>query len=101
MVSCSRQVFLNEAWAHVHVELYQRAIADVLEAVDLARLDDEDVARARLELVAVHDPASAPFLNELDLVIGMTMRTWAAPRSAIEQEYRNAHVSTLGADELV
>jgi hypothetical protein len=40
----------------VHIELDQRTVADAREAVDLTSLDHEDVAGARLELLAVHDP---------------------------------------------
>jgi hypothetical protein len=39
------------------VELHERRFAGVLEAVDLARLDHEDVASARFELLTVDDPS--------------------------------------------
>jgi hypothetical protein len=45
------QVFLDEARAQVHVDLDQRLIADALEPVHLARLDDEEIATS---------PRSAP-----------------------------------------
>src|SRR5690606_27943091 len=60
----SRQVLLDERRAQVHVELDQRPVPDAPEAVHLARLDDEDVARAGLELLAVHRPQAAALLDE-------------------------------------
>ena len=50
------QVFLNEAWTEVHVELDQWRIADRFEAVNLARLNDKDVASAALKGPAVYRP---------------------------------------------
>jgi hypothetical protein len=47
------------------VELYQRRIADRLEAVDLAGLDDKDVSSAALEGLAVDCPRSTALAGEL------------------------------------
>jgi hypothetical protein len=40
---------LDETWTQVDLKLYERRIANRLEAVDLARLDDKDVPSAALE----------------------------------------------------
>src|SRR5206468_1911092 len=94
------EVFLDESWTDVHVELHQRRVADVLEAMDLAGLDHEDVAGARLELLAIDDPQSATFLDELDLVVGMSMRSGAGAGLAAKQKNRHADVSVIDADEV-
>src|SRR5690606_36956366 len=48
------EVLLNEPRAEVDVQLDERAVADAAEAVDLARLDHEDVAGFGLELLPFH-----------------------------------------------
>src|SRR3982751_5479440 len=68
------EVLLDELRAEVHVQLHERAVADALEAVDLAGFDHEDIACARFELSPVDHPASAALLDELHLVVRMTMR---------------------------
>ncbi len=68
------EVLLDEAGTKVHIELYQRRVADHFEAVDLARLDDEDVSGTALERLTIHRPDSTTFADELDLIIGMPMR---------------------------
>ena len=83
------------------VELDERLVADALEAVHLAGLDDEDVAGAGLELLAVHRPASATRLDELDLVIRMAVRTGPLAGGTVEQEDGDGDVALVGADELV
>ena len=54
-----RQILLDEPRAEVDVELDEGTLADAAEAVDLAGLDDENVAGARFELFAVDGPESA------------------------------------------
>jgi hypothetical protein len=74
------------------IELHERCFASVLEAVDLASLDHEDVASARFELLTVDDPPPMAFLNELNLVVWMAMRSGPAPGSP---QNRNADTFTL------
>jgi len=85
----------------VDVELYQRRIANRLEAVDLAGLDDKDVSSTALERVAVDRPRSTALTDELDLVIRMPMRTRSRAGLAIEQEHRNSGVALLSTDKLI
>jgi hypothetical protein len=85
----------------VDIELYQRRIANRLEAVDPARLDDKDVSRAALEGPAVDRPHPAAFANELDLVIRMAMRTRSGPALPMEQKHRNTGVTLLRSDKLM
>jgi hypothetical protein len=94
------QVLLDESRAEVDVELNERFVADALEAVHLAGLDDEHVAGARLELLSVHRPASATGLDELDLVVWMAVRAGPLAGEAVEEEDRDGDVTVLGADEL-
>ena len=75
------QVLLNETRTEVDIQLNERLVADALEAVNLASLDDENVARAGLELLAIHCLQAATSLNELDLVVRMPMRSWSATRA--------------------
>jgi hypothetical protein len=63
----------------MHVYLDERLVTDAAEAVDLARLDHENVPGAGLELLPVHDIETAAFPEELDLVVGVTVR--AGPTS--------------------
>src|SRR4051812_17805290 len=56
--SMLRQVLLNEARAEMDVQLDQRFRSNAFKAVDLARLDHQDVTRAGLEFLPVHDPAA-------------------------------------------
>ena len=95
------QVLLDEARIQVNVDLHQRRITDRLEAMDLTGLDDKDISRAALEGLAVYGPHSPAFTDELDLVIGMPVRT--RPRSGLpmEQEHRNTSVALLSSDKLV
>ena len=79
----------------------QCRIADRLEAMDLAGLDDENVSSLALESLAVHRPHSLSLTDELNLVVGMTMRTRSRPGLAMEQEHGNAGVTLLCSDELM
>jgi hypothetical protein len=85
----------------VHVYLDQRLVSDALKAVDLAGLDHQDVSRARLELLPIHDVATATFSQELDLVVGMTMGAGPAAGERPEQEDRDVDVALVRSDELV
>src|SRR3954463_6429742 len=95
------EVLLYEPRAEVHVELDERAVSDALEAVHLAGLDHQDVAGASLELPPVDDPASATLLDELDLIVGMPMRSRAGARLAVEEKHRHVDGAVIGADEVV
>src|SRR5271165_548028 len=95
------QIFLDEAGAWVDIELYERGIAEGFEAVNLAGLDDENVAGAALEGLAVDGPDAAAFADELDLVVGMTMRARSGAGFAVEEEDGNRGVAVLGADKLM
>src|SRR5689334_14290512 len=70
-ISITREVLLNEARAQVHVELNEGLVADARERVDLAGLDDEDVPRSGLELLAVDGVSAATGLHELHFIIWM------------------------------
>jgi hypothetical protein len=83
------------------VHLHERTIANALEAVDLARLDDQDVARPCLELLAVHYIQPTPFSDELNLVIRMAVWARTASWQPVEQEHGNANVALCGPDEMM
>src|SRR5215831_5635855 len=85
----------------MHVQLYQRGIANRLEAVDLSCLDDKDVSGAAFEGLAVYRPHSATFADELDLVIRMPMRTWSRTGFPMKQEHRNIGIALLSSDKLM
>src|SRR5215471_16982252 len=83
------------------VELHQRFIADRGEAVHLAGFDHEHVSGTRLEGLALDRPTAAASLNELDLVVRMSVRPGAATGVATEQEHGGAYVAVVGAYEPV
>jgi hypothetical protein len=58
----------------MNVHLHERAIPDDFEAVNLARLDDENVPSATFKRLSVHGPHSAAFADELNLIVGMPVR---------------------------
>src|SRR5262245_53984000 len=97
----SLEVFLDEAWTEVHVDLHQRLVADGREAVDLAGLDDDDVAGAPLELAAVHHPSAPARPNELHFVVGMAMRAWPAAGLGVQEKHGDGDVTLIGAHEVV
>jgi hypothetical protein len=92
---------LDEAWTEVHVELYQRRIANRLETMDLTGIDHKDISRAALERFAVYRPHSSPFTDELTLVIRVPVRPRSRTGLAIEQEYRNTGVPLLRSNKLM
>ena len=51
--------------------------------------------------LAVHVPDPVTLLDELNLIIWMAVRSGATSRKSIEQEYGNADVALVGADEVV
>ncbi len=85
----------------MNVHLDQGAIADGLEAVNLAGLDDEDVPSATFKRFSVHGPYAAAFPDKLDLIVGMPMRPRTLSRQPAKQKHADAHVSLLGPDKFV
>jgi hypothetical protein len=85
----------------MHVHLDERAIANALEAVNLSCLDDEDISGASFKGLPIYGPQSAPFPDELDLVVGMTVRPRPPARLGVEQEHGDIYVALVGADELM
>jgi hypothetical protein len=81
------QVLLNEAGAEVDVELYERRIADGLEAVDLTGLDDKNVSGAALECLAVNRPDSFAFADKLDFIVRVTMRTRSRTWLSVKEKH--------------
>jgi hypothetical protein len=83
----------------MHVELDKWCIADAAEAVNLAGFDDQDVAGAGLELLAVYGPEAAAFPHELDFIVRMTMRSGAAARKSAREENGDVHAAMICTDE--
>ncbi len=80
------QVLLNESRTQVNVDLHQRRVADAAKSVDLAGLDDENVAGAGLELLAVDGPEPPPLPEKLDFIVRMAMRAGARPGRALRRK---------------
>jgi len=97
----SRQVFLDETWAEVDVDLNEWLVADAAEAVNLARLHHENVAGACLEFFAVYVPEASAFANDLDFIIRMAMRSWTATGLRAEEKHGDVHVAVFGTHELM
>ena len=95
------EIFLDERRAHMDVELHEWFIADDLEAVHLARFDDEDVTRAGFELYAIYYIMSAAFTDELDFIVGMAVRPRSFAWKAVEKKDGAADIALVGADEVV
>src|SRR6478736_4750218 len=95
------EILLNESGTQVNVELHERLIDDRGEGVYLARLDHEHVAGARLEDLPRHRPAAAARLDELELVVRMTVRPGPSASFAAEEEHGHADVAVVGANEVV
>jgi hypothetical protein len=95
------QVFLNESRAEMHIDLDQRLISDALEAVNLARFDDEDVAGAGLEFLSVDVPDAAAFANELNFIVRMAMWTGSTPGLSAQEKDRDIDIAVVGTDEVM
>lgn len=85
----------------MHVDLHEVRLADRFELVNLTGFDDEDIAGLAFELDAVDLPQSAAFADELDFVVGMTMRSRARAGLAVEEIHTAADVALISTDELV
>jgi hypothetical protein len=70
---------LDEPLVQVDVQLDERSVANVHEGVDLPGLDDENVARAGLTLLAVDGPAAAPSRTNATSSYGWRCRRVARP----------------------
>ena len=95
------QILLNESRTDVNVELQQRLVADVREAVNLACFHDENVACSRFARFAVDDPSSASLLDECDFVVGMPMRSGPAAGRRVDEIHRHRDVALVRTDELM
>src|SRR5262249_49047883 len=82
--SMSGEVLLNKPRAQVDVDFDEWPVADAFEAVDLPRLDHEDVPRGRLEFLAVDHVAPPTLPDELHFVVGMPVRSRTLPRLRAE-----------------
>jgi hypothetical protein len=85
----------------MNVNLDQWRVTNTFEAVDLAGLNDKDIAGAAFEGLAVHRPYAAAFPHELDLVIRMPMRARPRTRLPMEQKHRDSSIALLSPDELM
>jgi len=64
----------------MYIQLDKRRVTDAAEAVNLFRLDDENVTRASFEFLSIDVPETAAFSHELDFIVGMAMRARTTPR---------------------
>jgi len=71
----------------MYVQLDEWRVADAVEAMDLPRLDHENVAGARFEFLPVDGPEAAAFSHKLDFVVGMAMGSGATAGESPEEEY--------------
>src|SRR5262249_43176399 len=76
-------------------------LADRLELVHLARLDDEDVPRGSHQLLAFDLPPPLPLEDDLYLVVGMAVRARPGAGLGAEQADGDADVALVGTDERV
>src|SRR4051794_28388124 len=83
------------------VDLHQRRIADAAKTMNLARLDDEDIAGAGFEFLSVHIPQATALSHDLHFIVRMTMWPRPTPGLCAEKKDRDVHVAVVGADELV
>jgi hypothetical protein len=85
----------------MYVNLDEGRVPNAAEAVDLPGLDDQNVARAGLEVFTVDGPATATLPHELDFVVRMTMGPGTAPGEGAEKEHGDIHVAVIGPDKVV
>jgi hypothetical protein len=69
--------------------------------MDLAGLDDENLTRARFELLAIDGPEATAFPDELNFIVRMAMGARTTPGKGAEEEHGDIHVAVIGPDELV
>ena len=85
----------------MHVELYERNIAEAFEAVHLTGFDDEDVTRASLELDAVDIPVASALADELNLIVRVAVWSRSLSGKAVKEKHGDADIAVIGADEVV
>jgi len=85
----------------MYVNLDERRVTNAAEAVDLPGLDDQNVARAGLEFLAVDGPETATFPHELDFIVRMTMGPGTTPREGAEEEHGDVHIPVISPDKVV
>src|SRR6266516_3775304 len=85
-VSALGQVLLNETRTEMDINLDEGRVADTAEAMDLPRLDDENVASAGFEFLSVDGPEAPTFPDELDFIVRMTMGPGTTPGERAEEE---------------
>jgi hypothetical protein len=95
------QVLLNETRTEVDINLDEWPVANAAESMDLAGLDDQNVARAGLEFLPVDGPETPAFPDELHLIVRMTMRPGAPARQCAEEEDGDVDVAVLCSNEFV
>jgi hypothetical protein len=83
------------------VKLNEGRVPNTAEAVDLSGLDDEYVTCAGFEFFSVDGPETAAFPHELDLIVGMPMRSRATAREGAEKKHGDIHVAVISPDELM
>jgi hypothetical protein len=83
----------------MNVELNQRRVTDAAEFVNLAGLDDEDVARAALELDPIDLPEAPTFPHELNLVVRVAMGARTPSGERAEEESGDVDLAVIGPDE--
>jgi hypothetical protein len=92
---------LNESGTQVDVELYQRGIANGLEAVNFAGFDDEYVTGAAFEGLTIHRPYAATLADKLDLVVRMAMWTRTGTGLTVEEKYGDIRLPLIGPNKLM
>ena len=83
------------------VQLHEWFRTDAFEAVNFAGFDHENVTSATVEFLTVDDPSPASGLNELNFVVGKSMRSWAGAGCTVEQEHGHVDVALLRPHESV
>jgi hypothetical protein len=69
--------------------------------MNLAGLNDENVTRFRFELLTLHVVQTTSRLDELDLVVRVTVRARASAWLAVEEEHGDVHIAVALADEVM
>jgi len=85
----------------MYIQLDERRVTDAAEAMDLPGLHDKNVTGACLELLSVNGPETATVADKLDLIVRMSMGSWATSRKTAEEEHGGVDVSVIGPDEMV
>lgn len=71
----------------MYIKLDEGRVTNAAEAVDLAGLDDKNVARFGFEFLSVDGPETAALPHELNFIVRMTMGPRTTPREGAEEEY--------------